>query len=217
MTVQQREKSTSLSTPPGGGDADPVDTSKESPMTTVSTADSAAGVRAFGQRWWLLAVFGVVTVGFGIVLTFKPAKSVHAIAIIIGIWLLILGVVQLIRAIGAPGERTAFVVMGLLAIVIALILLHHTTTTVGVLGFIVGIFWTIGGVSELVHGFSANDGAVSWPTVILGLIGTIIGVLCLVYPSLSLSIICVIVGLGMVVYGIVEIAASLQVREAQVL
>ena len=87
-----------------------------------------------------------------------------------------------------------------------------------VLGFIVGIFWTVGGVSELFHGFSANDdGSVNWLTVVLGLIGTIIGVLCLVYPSLSLSIICVIVGLGMIVYGIVEMAASLQVRKAQVL
>jgi len=67
-------------------------------------------------------------------------------------------------------------------------------------------------VTEMFHGFSADDGGVSWPTVILGLIGTIIGILCLVYPSLSLSIICVIVGLGMIVYGIVEIAASLHLR-----
>jgi uncharacterized membrane protein HdeD (DUF308 family) len=34
-----------------------------------------------------------------------------------------------------------------------------------------------------------------------------------VYPSLSLSIICVIVGLGMILYGIVELAASLQLRK----
>ena len=183
-------------------------------MSSMSATDTAASVKEFGQRWWLLAVFGVITVVFGIVLTFKPGKSVHAIAIIIGIWLLILGVVRLIQAIGASGERTGFVIVGLLSIVIALILLHHTTTTVAVLGFIVGIFWTIGGVTELFHGFSADDGAVSWPTVILGLIGTIIGILCLVYPSLSLSIICVIVGLGMIVYGIVVIMASLQVRKA---
>ena len=184
-------------------------------MSSMSTADSVESIRAVGRKWWLLALFGVITVCFGIVLTFKPGKSVHTIAVIIGIWLLILGVVQLIRAIGASGERTEFVLVGLFAIVIALILLHHTTTTVAVLGFIVGIFWTIGGVAELLHGFSADDGAVSWPTVILGLIATIIGILCLVYPSLSLSIICVIVGLGMIVYGIVEIAASLQVRKAK--
>jgi len=182
-------------------------------MSDMTTADAAASVKALGQRWWLLAVFGVITVGFGVVLTFKPGKSVHTIAVIIGIWLLIVGVVRLIQAIGASGERTGFVIAGLLAILIALILLHHTTTTVAVLGFIVGIFWTIGGVSELIHGFSANDGAMSWPIVILGLIGTIIGILCLIYPSLSLSIICVIVGLGMIVYGIAEIVASLELRK----
>ena len=126
-------------------------------MSSMSTADSAESIRAVGRKWWLLALFGVITIGFGIVLTFKPGKSVHTIAVIIGIWLLIVGVVQLIRAIGASGERTGFVLVGLLAIVIALILLHHTTTTVAVLGFIVGIFWTIGGVTELFHGFSAND------------------------------------------------------------
>ncbi len=70
-------------------------------------------------------------------------------------------------------------------------------------------------MTELFCGFSADEGAVSWPTVILGLIAAIIGILCLVYPSLSLSIIRVLVGVGMIVYGIVEIAASLQVRKAK--
>jgi uncharacterized membrane protein HdeD (DUF308 family) len=97
--------------------------------------------------------------------------------------------------------------------VVAIILLHHTTTTVAVLGFVIGIFWTVGGIAQFFHGFSANDGKVSWPIVVLGLVGTIIGILCLVYPSLSLSIICVIVGVGMIVYGIVEILASVQLRK----
>ncbi len=49
--------------------------------------------------------------------------------------------------------------------------------------------------------------------VLLGVISTAIGILCLVYPSLSLQIICVIVGLGMILYGIVELLASLQIRK----
>lgn len=178
-----------------------------------TTSDSAENIRAIGRKWWLLAAFGVITLGFGIVLTFKPGKSVHTIAVILGIWLLILGAVRLIQAIGATGERVGYIVVGLLAIVIALILLHHTTTTVAVVGFIVGIFWTIGGIAQLFQGFDANDGKVSWPVVVLGLISTIIGILCLVYPSLSLSIICVIIGIGMIVYGIVEILASLEIRK----
>jgi len=181
--------------------------------THPNSADSAAAsIKALGQGWWLLALFGVITLVFGVVLTFKPGKSVHAIAVIFGIWLLILGVVRLIQAIGATGERTPLLIVGLLSILIAIIVLHHTTTTVAVLGFIVGIFWTVGGVAQLIHGFSANDGEVSWPIVILGVIATIVGILCLVYPSLSLSIICVIIGIGMIAYGIVEIVAGFHVR-----
>ena len=118
----------------------------------------------------------------------------------------------LIQAIGATGERIGLLIGGLLAILIAILLLHHTTTSVAVVGFIVGIFWTIGGIAELLYGFSANDGRVSWAVVVLGVISTIIGILCLVYPSLSLSIICVIVGIGMIFYGVVEILASLAIR-----
>jgi uncharacterized membrane protein HdeD (DUF308 family) len=182
-------------------------------MTDATTNDSVATANSVGKLWWILALFGAITVAFGIILTIKPGKSVHTIAVIFGIWLLILGVVRLIQAITASGERTGFVVTGLLAILIAIILLHHTTTTVAVVGFIVGIFWTISGAAQLMYGFTANEGKISWPIVLLGAIGLAVGILCLVYPSLSLSIICVIVGLGLIVYGLVEILASFQVRE----
>ena len=182
-------------------------------MSNSTTADSAAAAKAFGRKWWLLALFGAITVAFGIALTFKPGKSVHTIAVIFGIWLLISGVVQLIRAIGAEGERLGLVIIGLLSILVAILLLHHTTTTVATVGLIVGIFWTIGGVAELFAGFSNDEGHVNWLVVFLGLIGTAVGILCLVYPSLSLSIICVILGLGMILFGIVELLLSFQVRK----
>jgi uncharacterized membrane protein HdeD (DUF308 family) len=181
-------------------------------MSSTYVVDSSVGLKELGRKWWLLSVFGVITVAFGVLLTFKPGKSVHNIAVIFGIWLLILGVFRLIQAIGAAGERFELLVVGLLAIVIALILLHHTTTTVAVVGFVVGIFWTVGGVAQLLYGFHANDGQVSWPVVILGVIGTMVGVVCLIYPSLSLSIICVIIGIGLIAYGLVELLVSFEVR-----
>ena len=64
--------------------------------TSTNTGDAAASVRSLGRAWWLLAFFGVITIVFGAVLTFKPGQSVHAIAVIFGAWLLILGVVRLI-------------------------------------------------------------------------------------------------------------------------
>ncbi len=183
-------------------------------MSASTSTDPAAMVADIGRAWWLVAALGVITLGFGIVLTFKPGRSVHAIAVLFGIWLLILGAVRLIQAIGATGERLGLLVVGLISILVAILLLHHTTTTIETLGFIVGIFWTIGGLAELFSGFSHGpDATTSWFVVLLGLISTGIGILCLVYPSLSLSIICVIVGLGMILYGIVELLVSFQLRK----
>jgi uncharacterized membrane protein HdeD (DUF308 family) len=181
-------------------------------MSGTNTAELAASIKSLGREWWLLASFGVITVLFGLVLAFKPGRSVHAIAVIFGIWLFIVGIVRLIQAIGAAGEQTGLFVIGLLAILIAIFVLRHTTATVAALGLVVGIFWTIGGVTEMYYGFSANQDDVSWPIVILGFIALMVGILCLLVPSLSLSIICVILGLGMIAYGIVEIVTSLHVR-----
>jgi uncharacterized membrane protein HdeD (DUF308 family) len=183
-------------------------------MSDTTSSDPGEMLREVGRAWWLLALFGVITLGFGIVLTFKPSNSVHAIAVLFGIWLLILGVVRLIQAIGASGERLGLLVVGLLSILVAILLLHHTTTTIATLGFIVGIFWTIGGLAQLFAGFSHGpDGTTSWFVVLMGVISTAIGILCLVYPSLSLSIICVIVGLGMILYGVVELVVAFQIRK----
>ncbi len=182
-------------------------------MTTMTTADSAEMLRAVGRKWWLVAVFGVITLGFGVVLTIRPSKSVHTIAIIFAIWLLVLGVVRLLQAIGSAGQRFGLIVVGLLSILVAILLLHHTSTSLAFVGFVIGIFWTIGGIAQFFEGFSANDGKVSWPIVFLGVVSTAIGVLCLVYPKLSLSIISVIIGLGLIVYGLVEILASVELRK----
>lgn len=182
-------------------------------MSDGARVDSAAWVKELARGWWLVALFGVITVGFGILLAFKPGKSVHVIAVIFGIWLLILGVVRLLQAIGAKGERLGLVVVGLLSVLIALLLLHHTTTTVATVGFIIGIFWTIGGVTHVFAGLSGDGNGIQWWTLLGGVIFTVIGILCLVYPSLSLSILCVIIGIGMILYGIVDVIAALELRK----
>jgi uncharacterized membrane protein HdeD (DUF308 family) len=99
------------------------------------------------------------------------------------------------------------------SILVALLLLRHTSTSVDTVGFILGIFWTIGGVAQIFSGFVGDERGVEWLVVLLGVVSTGIGVLCLVYPSLSLSIICVIVGLGLILYGVVELLLSFQIRK----
>ena len=122
------------------------------------SSDPVEPVREFGRSWGLVLFLGIVTLAVGVVITFRPSNSVHVMAIIFGIWLLVLGVVRIIMAIAERGEgggtRLGMAFGGLLAMLIGLLVLHHSFETVAILGFIIGVFWVVGGLSELFAGFS---------------------------------------------------------------
>jgi uncharacterized membrane protein HdeD (DUF308 family) len=152
----------------------------------------------------------------GIVVTFRPGGTVHVLAIIFGIWLLLLGVFWLVLAIADRGDRggTRFgmAIFGLLAVLVGLLVLHHSFETVAVVGFIVGVFWVVGGIALVVAGLSPDaEGRRAGP-IVVGLIYAATGVVCLIYPGLSLTILAVILGIGLIVSGIAEIVIAFQIR-----
>ena len=183
-----------------------------------STSDpDIEAVHAVGKAWWILFLFGLITLALGVVITFNPGSSVHVFAVLFGIWLLVLGVFRIILAIiethQMGHDRFLAIIFGLLSVLIGLLVLHHSFETVAVLGFILGIFWVIGGVAELVVGFTQHSSHGRVGRIVIGAIFTIVGILCLVYPGLSLSILAVIAGVGMILYGLVEIVLSFGIRK----
>jgi uncharacterized membrane protein HdeD (DUF308 family) len=182
-----------------------------------NTADSLEYVRQVGRAWWLVFTFGLLTALLGIVILFKPGGTVHVFAIIVGVWLVVLGVYRFIIVISEPApegsSKWAPALFAVLAVLIGLLILHKPFETVSVVGFLIGLFWVGAGLVELFSGFTPEAEGHRAGRIILGLIGTIVGILCLVYPGLSLSILAVVVGIGILLYGIVEMAVSFQIRK----
>jgi uncharacterized membrane protein HdeD (DUF308 family) len=179
--------------------------------------DSLEWLREIGRSWGLVLLFGLLTLALGIVITFRPGGTVRVVAILFGIWLLALGVFWIILAIAdhhdAGGGRFATVILGLLAILVGLLVLHHPFETVAILGFIIGVFWVVGGVGLLVSGLSREAEGRRTRPILLGLVFAITGLICLVYPGLSLSILAVILGIGLIVSGLVEVVLAFQLRQ----
>jgi uncharacterized membrane protein HdeD (DUF308 family) len=186
-------------------------------MAQRAGGDSLEAARQIGRSWWVVLIFGLITVAMGIVITFHPGGTVRVLAILVGIWLLVLGIFKIVSAIGESGEsggsRFGTALMGLLAVLIGLLVLHHSFETVAIVGFIVGVFWVVGGLAELFSGFTHEAEGHRAGRIVLGLVGTVIGILCLVYPGLSLSILAVLLGIGILIYGIVEIVLAFQIRK----
>jgi uncharacterized membrane protein HdeD (DUF308 family) len=186
-------------------------------MSTENSPDSLEPFREIGRSWGLVLLFGLLTLALGIVITFRPGGTVRVVAILFGIWLLALGVFWIILAIAdrvdTGGIRFAMVILGLLAILVGLLVLHHPFETVAILGFIIGVFWVVGGVALLAGGLSHEAEGRRTRPILVGLVFTITGLICLVYPGLSLSILAVILGIGLIVSGIIEVVLAIQLRQ----
>jgi uncharacterized membrane protein HdeD (DUF308 family) len=181
------------------------------------TQDSLEPFRQVGRSWGWLLTFGILTTALGIVITFRPGGTVRVLAIIFGIWLLALGVFWIVLAIAerndTGGVRFGMIVVGLLAVLIGLLVLHHPFETVAVLGFIIGLFWVVGGLALLVAGLSHEAEGRRTPPLVIGSVYFLTGLVCLIYPGLSLTILAVILGIGLIVSGVVEVVWAFRIRQ----
>src|SRR4051795_8725576 len=84
------------------------------------------GLREVTEVWWLWLVVALVSAAVGVVALVYPDKTLEVLAILFGINLLILGIVQLGAGLARDsGHRMAGVLLGALAIVAGLIVIRH--------------------------------------------------------------------------------------------
>jgi len=99
-----------------------------------------------------------------------------------------------------------------LSVIIGVFFLRHTFKTAIALGFLIGLFWIIGGPSSSSRPTSARDspdgaGGSSWGA------GLRAGVVTLVIPGFTLVVLTTLMGIWIGVYGILQIITAFQIRK----
>ena len=109
-----------------------------------------------GRSWGWILFFGVASIVVGGLVVARPRDTIYAFAIIVGIWLFISGLVRIVMAIAdtspSGGTRVLIAFLGLLSVLVGVIFLRHTFETIGTVGFLIGLFWIIGGLVEFLLG-----------------------------------------------------------------
>ncbi|ASR33659.1 hypothetical protein BAY61_00145 [Prauserella marina] len=99
--------------------------------------------------------------------------------------------------------------LGVFTAGLGIILLLSLTTAVGVLALFVSIGLIIEGVDEIIM---ADRHTTRWPFYVLGAVWIVVGIIALTWPGITLLALAVLIGIGFVVGGILQIAASLTWR-----
>jgi len=168
------------------------------------------GRTAGRQAWGLVLAVGIVAVVFGILVLANIWGSVHVVAILAGLFLLFAGILQFFAG---GGGRTGRIIAGVIAIAAGIALIAWPEASVKTVAVIVGVAFLVSGIAVMVAGIAAR-GETYGAVIGIGAIIAIIGVIFIVLPGPTVTLLMVLVGLTALLFGIGSIVQALALRRA---
>lgn len=159
------------------------------------------------------ALLGVLALGLGIALLAWPGKTIIALAVILGAYLLVEGVIRIVMALVTPlihaGSRLLSILFGVLFILGGVVMMRNPglsgETLLVVVAIIIGVAWIMEGVLALLESGSAQSRG--W-AIAFGIISLLAGIIVLVTPAWSAVMLMVFTGASLVVMGIVSLVRA---------
>lgn len=170
------------------------------------------------KHWGVLLTFGILTAGLGAAIIAWPEKTAAIAGVLLGISLLISGIFSLVASFTQPdrtaASRVLMAISGVISIALGLIAFRGVTQAIAILVIVVGVGWITRGLIELVAGIQAKGVPGRGLTITSGVIGISAGVAIMVWPSITITALCWIVGLTLLLIGAVEIFGAFKLRSA---
>lgn len=175
-------------------------------------------LKRLGGSWHWALGFALATLIPGILVLVWPDETLHVLAVIIGLQLLVAGGFRFVTAFShssdRSGSRLAGVLIALLAFLAGVLVLRHPMQTIGALSLIVGVFWLLTGV--LTAYVAIADRALVHRGMLLGvgLLGAVAGIVVLCFPVNSAIALTRLLGLWLVLLGVFEVVMAFALRSS---
>jgi uncharacterized membrane protein HdeD (DUF308 family) len=187
--------------------------------TTTSSHRSrttAPGVLGLADHWGLVLAYGLITLGLGIALAVWPDATVTVFTVLLAIQLIVAGIFRIGASLSASrgdgGVRALVGLSGGLALIVGLLILRDPLQSVLVLAMILGAFWVLAGVIDIVGAIVAPPATGLGWEIFAGVASLLVGGFLLAYTDLSLKLLVVFVGIWLIVAGILAVVAALRLR-----
>ncbi|RYU12923.1 HdeD family acid-resistance protein [Nocardioides iriomotensis] len=170
------------------------------------------------STWALVLIAGIVTAACGLALAFWPEETLRIVAVIVAVQLLLTGLVSVVGAVAAGsvdrGVRTLVVLSGILSILVGLVLLRAPQQTVVVVALLLGLYWVLKGLVELVAALTTDASPHRWWSVAIALFTTAVGTFLVLRPEASFALLVIVVQVWLLGYGFIMIVSALSMRSA---
>jgi uncharacterized membrane protein HdeD (DUF308 family) len=161
----------------------------------------AMEVRELTWGWWLVVLVGILGVVAGVLLLFKPSDSIATLAVIVGIFLLVDGILEIVSSfLRGTSNRGMVALLGVLTAIVGVLLIRHPIGGVTFVALLIGIWLIAAGVIRFVTAFEEYEHRVWWAVV--GAIELIVGIVIVSNPDIGYTTLAIILGIGFILNGI---------------
>ncbi|MGX1884929.1 HdeD family acid-resistance protein [Streptomyces sp. NPDC055287] len=178
--------------------------------------DPSQVLAKLGRSWTWILGSAVATLVPGVLILVWPEGTLHVVAVLIGLYLLVTGAFRFVGSFARQeaGERLPELLLAVLFVLAGVLCLRNPLQTVAALSLITGIVWLVSGILTLYTAVAAKD--LPHRGVILGaaLLAIVAGIVVLALPAESARALTRLLGLWLVLLGVVELAVAFAWRAA---
>jgi uncharacterized membrane protein HdeD (DUF308 family) len=170
-------------------------------------------------KWRSMIGLGLLSALVGIFVLFLPSLAATLFAVIAGLSILLLSGILLAEGlfIDSEGISTwAVFGVGILGIILGIVTLAQPSWLVLAAGVLIGVYLIIFGIAEGVVGLSfIDDDMIRSVVIVMGVVAIVLGLLILINPALTVTILAWLIGLFLLILGLIRVAHGLTLRSAE--
>ncbi|WP_432056870.1 HdeD family acid-resistance protein [Streptomyces sp. bgisy022] len=198
------------------GTAGPVDRPEGSGTTGPGAVDDPAQVLGrLGRSWTWLMGSAVATLVPGVLVLVWPEATLHVVAVLIGLYLLLTGGFRFVAVFAREGhERLPGLLLAVLYVLAGVLCLRNPLQTVAALSLIVGMVWLVSGVLTLYAALATGTLPHRGLLMAVAVLAVVAGIVVLALPAESARALTRLLGLWLVLLGLAEAVVAVGVRSA---
>jgi uncharacterized membrane protein HdeD (DUF308 family) len=187
-------------------------------MTNVLTNDEVAVgdvVSAQVEKMWgWYLAGGILSMIFGFFVISYRHASVYAIVYLASGFFIAGGLLELIGGLRAIRQRWPLVIFGLIWIGAGIVGFVWPHITIFIVAVLVGWSFLVLGIFDIVNSIRYHYLPYWWAYLIRGVVAVAIGFLCIRHPGAPLTALVVLIGIGAILFGAVELIGAFSARHA---
>ena len=170
------------------------------------------GLERDSRRWWLFLALGAASAVVGLLLLFDLFAAVTTLALLVALGLVLTGVGELMSA--GRYRSTLGVVAGAVLVVGGILAAVWPDITLWALAVVVGVDLIVSGVVRSTGAVQLRVEGWGW-LLFGGVLSVVVGVVALVWPTATVLVLGVLLGVRMLLFGIAEIMFGLALHHVQ--